>query len=108
MAEPHVQMKVLLHPRAYDKLSVMAGERGFKPSHYVQLLFDAAYAARIGQERNQPASDAELDEQVRLVMLLSGQTDTATMARATGVPEARCAQILDALRQRKRGKAGAA
>jgi hypothetical protein len=93
---PPIQMTVMLTPVAHRRLFESAGAKGYKASAYAQMLFDAAFAARIGQERGEPASDAELDEQVRLVFACAGQGDTAAIARATGVPEARVVRILEA------------
>jgi hypothetical protein len=80
----------------------MGKSRGYSPTAYAQLLFEAGFAARIGQERDDPASDAELDEQVRLVFACAGQGNTAAIAKATGLPEARAVKILDAWKTVKR------
>lgn len=97
MANP-ITMKIKVPAVTHRKLFEMGKAKGYSPSTYAQMLFDAAFAARIGQERGTPASDAELDEQVRLVFALAGQADTAAIARATGVPEARVTKILAGFR----------
>ncbi|MFK4824823.1 hypothetical protein ACI0FM_08545 [Paenochrobactrum sp. BZR 588] len=105
MHQPSVILNLKLTDRVSRRLNLSAKRLGYSPSEYAQLLFEAAFAARIGQERDIPPSDAELDEQVKCVLLLAGKTDTASMAKATGIPEARCAAILEAVRRHKRGRA---
>jgi hypothetical protein len=100
-----ISITVKLPPKAHQKLFEMGKARGYQPSAYAQLLFDAAFAARIGQERDDPVSDADLDDQVRLVFALAGQADTAAIAKATGVPEPRVTRILEGWRQAGRGAA---
>ncbi len=99
MAAQAVTITIKVAPRAYQRLHEMAKPWGYSPAVYAQLLFDAAFAARIGQERDTPVSDAELDEHVRLVFALAGQADAAAIERATGVPKIRVTQILDGFRQ---------
>lgn len=94
-----VQVGIRISARAHGALAKRASEVGVSPSGYAKMLFEAAFAARIGQERNDPPADAELDEQVRLVFALAGQGSTAAIARATGIPEPRVVRILDAWRQ---------
>ncbi|MCO5071111.1 MAG: helix-turn-helix domain-containing protein [Rhizobiaceae bacterium] len=96
---PGIQMTVSVSAIAHRKLFEQAAARGYKPSAYAQMLFDAAFAARCGQERDEPPADAELDEQVRLVFACAGQGNSAAIARATGVPEHRVVRILDAWKQ---------
>lgn len=98
MAAKAVPVTVSLALKAYQRLHELAKAKGYQPSGYAQLLFDAALAARIGQERGTPASDAELDEQVRLVFACAGHADSAAIAKATGVKKARVEQILEGFR----------
>lgn len=79
-------------------VAARADKLGMAPTTYAKLLFEAGYAARIGQERSEDPADAELDEQVRLVFAPAGQADTAAIARATGVPEPRVVKILEGWR----------
>lgn len=104
MAAQAITITIKVAPRAHQRLHEMAKPKGYTPTAYAQLLFDAAFAARIGQERADPVSDAELDEHVRLVFALAGQADAAAIARATGVPKSRVTQILDGFRQVTRGR----
>ncbi|MGE0425280.1 MAG: hypothetical protein AB7O88_23680 [Reyranellaceae bacterium] len=92
--------------RQHARLREEARKHGYAPSVYAQLLFDAAFAARIGQLREQPASDAELDRQVTLALILAGIGDSEEIARATGLPESLVVRILDGWRTIRRGKSG--
>lgn len=106
MAASPITVNLKLHPKVYQRLHDMGKPRGYTPTAYAHLLFDAGFAARVGQVRGDPVTDAELDEQVRLVFACAGQGDTMAIAKATGLPEARVDRILQALRNnRKRGDA---
>jgi hypothetical protein len=99
MNAPAIPVTIKVPPRAHQRLFEAATARGYaSAATYAQLLFEAGFAARVSQERGQPATDAELDMQVRLVFACAGQADRAAIARATGVPEARVERILDGLR----------
>lgn len=106
MAIASVKIDLRVHPKVYQRLREMGKPRGYTPTAYAHLLFDAGFAARIGQEKDAPVTDVELDEQVRLVFACAGQGDTAAIARATGIPEARVVRILDAWREAKRAGRG--
>ncbi len=106
MAAASITVNLKLHPKVYQRLHDMGKPRGYTPTAYAHLLFDAGFAARVGQVRGDPVTDAELDEQVKLVFACAGQGDTAAIARATGLPEARVVRILDA--GREAGRAGRA
>lgn len=93
-AQQMVALTIKVRPRAYQRLCEMGKARGYQPGTFAQLLFDAAFAARVGQERDDPVADEELDEQVRLVFACAGQGDTGAIAKATGVPQPRVATIL--------------
>lgn len=93
--EKTIPLTIQLAPAAYKRLLAAAKTHGYRPSGFAQLLFNAAYAARIGMERGEPADDAELDEQVRLVFALAGQADADAIARAIGIPADRVNRILD-------------
>jgi len=99
MAAAPMTITLRVTGKAYQRLGQMARQRGYSATGYAHLLFEAAFAARIGQERGDPVTDAELDQQVRLVFACAGQGDTAAIAKATGMPEARVERILHALRE---------
>ncbi len=102
-----VSLTIKVNPVAHRQLAADARERGYGATAYAQMLFDAAFAARIGQERGEEPVDAELDRQVMLVFRLAGQTDTASVARATGIPEPRVVRILDGWKAAGEGRRGA-
>jgi hypothetical protein len=87
--------------KVFDAICKRARDTGVSPTAYAKLLFEAGFAARVGQERGLPADDDELDEQVRLVFACAGQGDAAAIARATGVKPALVERILTAWRGRK-------
>lgn len=93
--EPLVPVTIQITRAAYARLTEAASSQGYVPSGYARMLFDAAYAARIGHERGAPIDDAELDEQVKLVFALAGQASVEAISKATGVPASRVEQILD-------------
>jgi len=88
-------------PKVHEAVGKRARELGLTPTGFAKLLFEAAFAARVGQERGLPANDAELDEQVRLVFACAGQADVAAIARATGVMPSLAEKILKAWRGQK-------
>lgn len=94
MSSPAIPMSIKLTAVQHRRLTERAGKNGYSNATYVQMLFDAGFAARVGQERGDPVSDADLDEQVRLVFALAGQFSTAAISRGTGIPEARVERIL--------------
>ena len=96
-----VEIRLKVAPKVHHRLSVAAQRAGMPTSTYALLLFEAAYAARVGQERGDEPVDAELDEQVRLVFALAGQADAEAIAKATGVPAARVKKILEGFRKVK-------
>lgn len=84
-AAPRRQINMNVAPKVYDNLVLRAKAKGMSVTGYCQLLFEAAYAARIERERDNPASDAELDEMVRAVFCLAGEFDATAIAKALGV-----------------------
>jgi hypothetical protein len=102
MAANDISVTIKLPPRAHQRLHEMAKAKGYPIATYAQLLFDAAFSARVGQERGQPASDAEMDELVKAVFCLAGQVNVKAIAKATGVPEKTVQRILDGWRQHRR------
>lgn len=98
------QFGIAVSPVVHDGVCRRAKAAGLSPTAFAKLLFEAGYAARIGQERGLPATDAELDEQVRLVFACAGQGDVASISKATGVSEVRVKHILDAWKHAGRGK----
>lgn len=96
---PRKQFAFDVLPKTHEAVSRRAKELGQSPTAYAKMLFEAGFAARIGQERDAPLDDTELDEQVRLVFACAGQGNTASIAKSIGVPEARVVKILDGWRK---------
>lgn len=91
-------------PKVKARLREGGEKLGYATGRYAKMLFEAGYAARIGQERDQPPIDRELDDQVRLVFALAGQADTKAIAKAVGIPEERVVRILDGWREVGKGE----
>lgn len=102
MAANDISITIKVPPRGHQRLHEMAKAKGYRAAAYAQMLFEAAFAARIGQERGAPVSDTELDEQVRAVLCLAGQFDVPAIARALGLSEALVSKILDGWRSARR------
>jgi hypothetical protein len=107
MAVSAISVTIKLAPKAHQRLFEMGKARGYAPSAFAQLLFDAAFAARIGMERGESTGDSELDEQVKLVFRLAGDVEPAAIAKATGLPEERVTRILEGWRIAAREEGGA-
>jgi len=88
------QINMRMEPKIFASVEKRAAEKGYPISTYARLMFDAAYAERIGYERGVPATDAELDEMVRAVFCLSGEFKPEAIAKATGIPETLVSKIL--------------
>ncbi|RWG44149.1 hypothetical protein [Mesorhizobium sp.] len=63
-----------------------AKSMGKRPADYIRMLCEAAYLARVGREKNLPATDHDLDQAVRAVFCLAGEFNVATIAHVTGLP----------------------
>lgn len=93
------QFGIAVSPKVYDSVAKRAREQGLSPTALAKLLFEAGFAARIGQERDAPVDDAELDRQVTLVFACAGQGDIKAIAKATGVKPQLVERILEAWRK---------
>jgi hypothetical protein len=94
-----ILITIKVPPQTHRRLYEQAKAKGYSASAYAQMLFDAAFAARMGQLRDDPVGDAELDEQVWLVFACAGQGDVAAIAKATGVKQTLVAKILAGWKQ---------
>lgn len=90
-----MQINIRVTPAVHKRLAEAAKKLGYSTTGYANLLFDAAFAARVGQERHLPVTDAELDEQVRLVFSMSGKASVAGISKATGIEPDLVERILD-------------
>lgn len=97
------QVNIAMSAKVYDRLNVMAKERGVSPTSYATMLFDAAYAARVGF-----SGDADLKTKVELAVVLMGaKKDTMSIAEATGLSEASVTRIAKSWRELMSGRAAA-
>ena len=93
------QFAIAVSPKVFDAVGKRAREQGLSPTGLAKLLFEAGFAARIGQERDARVDDAELDRQVTLVFACAGQGDIKAIAKATGVKPLLVERILEAWRK---------
>ncbi len=106
MNPSNFKVSVHLNAKAYESLTVMAANKGYKPSAFAQMLFDAAFAARVGQNRGVPISDHELDLHVRFATAMADGIGAATLERAVLLLEGHRAKAASPARSRKsRGQA---
>lgn len=99
------KVPVRLSAKAYGSLTAMAESKGYKPSAFAQMLFDAAFAARVGHEHGVPVSDRELDLHVRFATALADGVGAATLERAVLLLEGHRAKAASARKSRKTGGA---
>lgn len=74
-----------LDSAVYAGLERRAQAMGRRVGDFALMLMEAAYSARVGIERQQPAVDAEMDQAVRAVFCMAGQVEPASIAKATGL-----------------------
>lgn len=83
--------------RVFATLERLAAAQGYKPTRYAKMLFEAAYASRVGAQ-----PDADIDAQVAAAIVLHGaRKDSATIAKAVRLSEATVVRIIDAWRQER-------
>jgi hypothetical protein len=93
-----VAVPLSLPQRMFDALADRARVMNVKPAEYVRRLVDAAYAARIGQERAEEPLDRDLDRQVRAIFLMA-DAEPEYIATALGLPRARVEKIIAGWKQ---------
>ena len=95
--EARRQVNFTVDPKVYDNLRRRAQAMGnMAVSTYARLLFEAAYAARVGREKGSPTSDQEFDEQVRAVFCMAGDFKPDAIAKALGVSRAFVNRVIKA------------
>lgn len=87
-----------VHPKVYDTIARRAGVMNVRATEYARRLFEAAYAVRCAQEKDERHEDERLDMQVRLAFLMA-DCEPDYIAAAIGASEATVARILAAWRQ---------
>ncbi|MBC8718206.1 hypothetical protein [Ochrobactrum sp. Marseille-Q0166] len=100
----NIKLPVRLNSKAYASLTAMAERKGYKPSAFAQMLFDAAFAARVGQERGTPISDRELDLHVRFATAISDGIGPETLERAVLLLESNRAKAATSARKSRKSE----
>lgn len=98
----HVQQKtapvsLAIPVPMYAALVKRAAPLNIRPSEYAHRLLNAAWAARVSDERGEESGDAALDRQVKQTFLLA-DCEPEFIANALGIPQARVERILDGWR----------
>lgn len=76
--------------RVYEALRARGAQLGYKPVAYAKMLFEAAYAVRVGV-----SIDPDVHQRILLAIVLHGaRMDTAVIAEAVGLHESTVMQIL--------------
>jgi hypothetical protein len=97
------QIAFSIEEALYLRLEGRASAMNMPASKYARLIFDAAYAARIGQENKLPASDRDLDETVMLVFACAGHGSSAMTAKSLGISESLVERIKEGWRTALKG-----
>lgn len=91
------QINFSIEDRIFTVLEKHAATLGYKPTSYAKMLFEAAFASRVGVQ-----PDVDLDDQVAAAIVLHGaRKDSATIALATGLSEPTVLRIIDAWRSER-------
>lgn len=98
MAVDLVQISFSVPRTVATNVAKRAEPLNIRLSEYARRLFEAAYAARVAQERGESSGDRSLDRQVRDVFLLA-DCEPEFVADALGMPVIRVRRILDGWRQ---------
>lgn len=84
------QVNFNVDDRVYEALRARAAQLGYKPVTYAKMLFEAAYAVRVGV-----GVDPDVHQGIELAIVLHGaRMDTAVIAEAVGLHESTVMQIL--------------
>ncbi|MFS2326544.1 hypothetical protein U2P60_14195 [Brucella sp. H1_1004] len=105
MDKSSFKLSVRMNAKSYASLSAMAERKGYKPSVFAQMLFDAAFAARVGQERGAPTSDRELDLHVRFATAITDGVGPETLERAVLLLESHRAKVAASARKARKSEA---
>jgi hypothetical protein len=83
--------------RVYATLERLATTQGYKATRYAKMLFEAAYASRVGAQ-----PDVDIDAQIAAAIVLHGaRQDSATIAAAVRLSEATVVRIIDVWRRER-------
>lgn len=89
-----VPITILVEPAVAAQMERRAATMSLTVPDYAGRLMAAGYAARVGVERGMPSTDEELDAAVRAVFFLSGDANTRTIAKVTGLAKSLVENIL--------------
>jgi hypothetical protein len=91
------QINFSVDDRVADWLEKQGLKHGYKPTAYAKVLFEAAYASRVGVQ-----PDAELDDQVAAAIVLHGaRQDSARIAKIVRLSESTVVSIIDMWRRER-------
>jgi hypothetical protein len=91
------QVNFSVDDRVFATLEKHGAKHGYKATAYAKVLFEAAFASRVGVQ-----PDADLDDQVAAAIVLHGaRQDTATIAKAVRLSEPTVIRIIDAWRRER-------
>lgn len=107
MDTSNIKLPVRLSAKAYASLTTMAARKGYKPSAFAQMLFDAAFAARVGHERGAPTSDLEMDLHVRIATAIADGIEPAILEKAVLLLESRRVKAVTPARKANKSEARA-
>jgi hypothetical protein len=91
------QVNFSVDDRVFATLEKLADKHGYKATSYAKMLFEAAFAARVGV-----AADQDIDVQIgAAVVLHAARQDTSVIAKAVRLSEATIVKIIDAWRRER-------
>jgi hypothetical protein len=91
------QVNFSIEDRVYATLEKHGGQHGYKPVAYAKMLFEAAFASRVGAQVN-----PDLDAQVAAAIVMHGaRKDSAAIAKAVRLSEPTVIRIIDTWRRER-------
>jgi 2-hydroxychromene-2-carboxylate isomerase len=91
------QVNFSIDERAFATLEKHAAQHGQKATSYAKLLFEAAFASRVGVQ-----PDSDIDFQIATAIVLHGaRKDSAAIAKAVRLSEPTVIRIIDAWRSER-------
>jgi hypothetical protein len=88
------QVNFSVDDKVYDALSLRAEKLGYRATSYAKMLFEAAFACRVGVSQ-----DPDLQQRIELVLILhAARQDTARISTFSGLSEATVVRIIDSWR----------
>lgn len=95
------QINFSIEDRVYAALEKRASEHGYKATSYAKMLFEAAFASRVGV-----GPDPTIDERIATAVVLHGaRKDSAKISQVIQLSEQTVLRIIDAWRRLRLGGA---